>query len=250
VPITIVGARGFVGRRIVDALAGEPEVLSAPHVDPERLPFPFRGAIRNGIVVWVAGNRPPAAEYMTQVYDLRRFMTVAKPKRLLLVSSAQAAQPFAGYANAKWLCEIAACRAPWVKIARLVTCYGNVDGREPVDRLAVIDRWLRQSAGGDRLACDRGTAVDMMHVDDAAHVIADLVREPWTSTLEQWDVGSGIAWKLQPLAEQIASARDVPVLYVADRPVGSVAGGGQWPRYETALTWDPPGWIRTQLQEV
>lgn len=234
----VVGAFGFLGRSVVRSL--DSAILIQRGDRPETA---------NGkTLIWCAGSRPPAESYERNAADLDAFLDRCRPLALVLASSLSVPTEDSAYARSKSYQEQVAIShgIPHVRIARLASLYGNERRDEPTDRLAVLDRWIRLARNGSPLECRAGARADMMHVDDAGRVIADMAQGAWGG-FERWDVGSGTPWGLRKLAQQVCAISRVGIVITdleaepdPDTSAGSFSS--KWWRSST-YRWEPPAWI-------
>ena len=263
----MVGACGYLGRHVVEALrplapiiaatdgrCTEKVILEIPR-NPEAWSLEQINEVRGSVVVYAAGHRPPATSFDENVTELGLLLRVVEPRRIVLVSSNAAAFPETPYGWSKWAQERVVVahaleRGANARVARLVHLYGDAADEPSLERLSVVDRWIRQARQGAAIRCAEDVAFDMLHVADAARALADMaLRVRQFGSLETWDVGSGQAWRLDQLGTQIALAAGVPLQTFDGDPVTFPVAGQRAKRWtRTGEAWTPSTWARAQLE--
>ena len=268
-PVAVVGAAGFLGRALVEALRGSATGVSAytrsvPFLGPDGAAAPGLTSART--VFWLATQiNPQIAEQQPSkvaedraAFDafLHAVRGLPAPPTVVLLSSggtvydpdtappyAETAptRPLSAYGGAKLALEalLAGAGLPRVVTLRVSNAYGP--GQPVASGQGVIAHWLRAGRRGEdvRLFGDPETTRDYVYVDDiaAAMVAVDACQGPLPPVL---NVGSGRPTTLRELAETVLTVVDDPALRLVVEPRRSFDVPRTW--LDVSLAGDVLGW--------
>lgn len=265
----MVGAAGFLGRALVEALRCTPyQVSTFTRSQPCYYPdgSVAEGAAAAGTVFWlasqinpqVAQDHPELVAADSQV--LREFLSAiaasAVPPMVVLVSSGgtvygtsspppyseqSRAAPTSAYGRAKLALEVMlAERAPGrAVVLRVANAYGP---GQPVGRgQGVVAHWLRAARRGEslRLLGDPATTRDYIYVDDVARACIAVQAAP-ASLPPVINVGSGQPTTLRELAETVVRVVGDPRVQLVVEPARSFDAPHTW--LDVSLARDALGW--------
>lgn len=269
-PVAVVGAAGFLGRALVEALRRSTTGVSAytrsvPFLGPDGAAAPGLASART--VFWLATQiNPQIAEQQPSkvaedraAFDafLHAVRGLPAPPTVVLLSSggtvydpdtappyAETAptRPLSAYGGAKLALEslLAGAALPRFVTLRVSNAYGP--GQPVASGQGVIAHWLRAGRRGEdvRLFGDPETTRDYVYVDDiaAAMVAVDACQEPLPPVL---NVGSGRPTTLRELAETVLEVVDDPALRLVVEPRRSFDVPRTW--LDVSLAGDVLGWL-------
>lgn len=270
-PVAVVGAAGFLGRALVEALRRSAREVSTytrsvPFLGPDGAAAP--GLVSARTVFWLATQiNPQIAEQQPQkvaedraAFDafLHAVRGLPAPPAVVLLSSggtvydpdtappyAETAptRPLSAYGSAKLALEssLAAAALPRSVTLRVSNAYGP--GQPVASGQGVIAHWLRAARRGEdiRLFGDPHTTRDYLFVDDivAAMVAVDDCGGPLPPVL---NVGSGHPTTLRKLAETVLTVVEDPALRLVVEPRRSFDVPRTWldvSLADSVLDWRP-----------
>lgn len=269
--VAVVGASGFLGRRVVAALERDEVVVheytrSVPFLTPDGRPE--AGLASASTVLWLATRINPVtaerepervqADRMAFTSLLLALRDLTTPPTVVLVSSggtvydpatappyAESAPtgPVSTYGRAKLALErLLAEQAPGRHVTlRVSNAYGP--GQAFTGGQGVIAHWLRAAAQGEPIHVygDPETTRDYVYVDDVAEAFVAVARTEGPLP-EVVNIGSGRPTTLGELAETVLEVAAVPGLEIVEEERRSFDVSRTWldvSLAEAALGWRP-----------